>query len=317
MAVTIAHQYDDALGARVAECVPEGVEFLALGANVDSGWTVPERAEVLLINQNSVAVGLTRNMARPAGWPFKLKWVHLRSTGIDKYPDWVFEVPQVTVTRGGYATPIAEYVLAAMLAMAKHIPAIWSRDRAGWHRHALDGLAGKTLGIIGFGEIGKAIARRAMAFDMAVIGTRRNPGPSGMDGVEIVPLDTLLAASDHIVVATPLTAETRGLLDGATLKRVKPCAHLINIGRGQVIDNDALRVALDGPLAAATLDVTDPEPLPDGHWLYDHPKVRISPHVSGSSPDTEAVVTQFFRDNLDRYLSGQGLAGLVDPDARY
>jgi phosphoglycerate dehydrogenase-like enzyme len=317
MAVTIAHQYDDALGARVAESVPEGIEFLALSANIDSGWAIPARAAVLLINQNSAAVGLTRDMAKPVGWPFNLKWVHLRSTGIDKYPDWVFEVPQVTVTRGGYAIPIAEYVLAAMLAMAKHIPEIWARDRAGWHGHALDGLAGKTLGIIGFGEIGKAIARRAQAFDMNVIGTKRNPGKSGMAGVEIVTLETLLAASDHIVVATPLTAETRGLLDGRTLKLVKPGAHLINIGRGQVIDNDALRIALEGPLAAATLDVTDPEPLPEGHWLYDHPKVRISPHVSGNSPNTEAIVTRFFRDNLDRYLGGQRLKGLVDPDARY
>ncbi|ODT80304.1 MAG: hypothetical protein ABS76_16565 [Pelagibacterium sp. SCN 64-44] len=317
MTVTIAHQYDDALGARVAESVPDGIEFLALGASPDSGWAVPVRAEILLISQNSAAVGLNRQMPRPPGWPFNLKWVHLRSTGIDKYPDWIFEVPQVTVTRGGYATPIAEYVLAAMLSAAKHIPAIWARERGDWHRHELDGLAGKTLGIVGFGEIGKAIARRALAFDMKVIGTRRNSGPSGMEGVEIVPLEALLATSDHIVVATPLTADTRGLLDGKTLPLVKRGAHLINIGRGPVIDNEALRSALDAGLGAVTLDVTDPEPLPEGHWLYHHPKVRISPHVSGNAPDTEAVVTRFFRDNLDRYLSGQGLSGLVDPDIRY
>src|SRR5690606_10538753 len=166
-------------------------------------------------------------------------------------------------------------------------------------------------------EIGKAIARRALAFDMTVIGTRRNPGPSGMDGVDIVALDALLARSDHIVVATPLTADTRGLLDGRTLKLVKPGAHIINIGRGPVIDNAALRSALDTGLGAVTLDVTDPEPLPEGHWLYHPPKVRISPQVSGHAPDTEAVITRFFRANLDRYLSGQGLSGLVDPDARY
>lgn len=317
MTCTIAHQYDEALGARVAEGVPEGVEFLALGASPDSGWAIPARAEILLINQNSAAVGLNPQMPRPAGWPFNLKWVHLRSTGIDKYPDWLFEVPQVTVTRGGYATPIAEYVLAAMLSAVKHIPAIWAQERGDWHRHELDGLARKTLGIIGFGEIGKAIARRALAFDMTVVGTRRKPGPSGMEGVKIVPLEMLLADSDHIVVATPLTAETRGLLDERTLPLAKPGAHIINVGRGPVIDNEALRRALDTGLGAVTLDVTDPEPLPDGHWLYHHPKVRISPHISGSAPDTEAVVTRFFRDNLERYLSGQRLSGVVDPDARY
>jgi len=317
MAVTIAHQYGAALAGRIAAGLPDGVRFVALGDNPDTGWAVPPEAEVLLVNQDSAAVGLGRSMPKPEGWPFGLRWVHLRSTGIDKYPDWIFAVPQVTVTRGGYAAPIAEYVLAAMLSREKSIPAIWARSRSEWRSHSLGGLEGQTLGIVGFGEIGKAIARRALAFDMSVLGTRRSPGPSGMDGVQIVPLATLLGRSDHIVVATPLTEATRGLLDAAALAGVKPGAHLINIGRGPVIDTEALRGALDGRLGAATLDVTDPEPPPEGHWLYSHPKVRLSPHVSGSAPLTEQTVTAFFRDNLERYLAGRPLAGLVDPEARY
>lgn len=317
MTVTIAHQYGDKLAAKVAKALPEGVDFVALGADLATAWDVPERADVLLINQDSSAIGLTRHMKMPAGWPFNLKWLHLRSTGIDKYPDWIFAVPQVSVTRGGYATPISEYVLAAMLSHVKAIPAIWATSREEWRGHKLGTLEGQALGIIGFGEIGKAIARRALAFDMRVLGTKRSGGPSGMEGVEIVALERLLAEADHIVVATPLTDETRGLLDVAAFSLVKPGAHLINIGRGPVIDTEALRAALDERLGGATVDVTDPEPLPAGHWLYTHPKVRISPHISGSSPHSEATVTGFFIDNLARYRAGLALAGLVDPGARY
>lgn len=318
MTITIAHQFEERLASKVAAVLPEGVRFVALGANVETAWVVPEEAEVLLINQNSPAIGLHKEMERPAGWPFNLKWVQLRSTGIDKYPDWIFEVDKVCVTRGGYASPISEYVLAVMLAHAKAIPALWAQEEAHWYnRIKLGTLDGQTLGIIGFGEIGKAIAQKALTFGMTVLGTRRSEGPSGMEGVSIVPLDELLARSDHIVVATPLTAETVGMLDRDALAKVKSGAHLINIGRGQVITDDGLKAALDGPLAAATLDVTYPEPLPDGHWLYSHPKVWLSPHVSGSSPHTDRTITEFFRRNLDRYLNDEPLAGLVDPETRY
>lgn len=317
MTVTIAHQYDDKLAARVAQALPEGVDYVALGADPSTGWAVPEHAEILLINQLSASVGLTKQMPVPPGWPFNLKWVHLRSTGIDKYPDWIFDAPAVTVTRGGYATPISEYVLAAVLAMVKAIPAIWVESRDDWQSHKLGTLEGQVLGIVGYGEIGRAIARRALAFDMRVIGSNRSGAPSGMEGVDIVSFDELLAQADHVVIATPLTEQTRGLFDRTAFSRIKQGAHIINIGRGAVIDNQALRAALDGRLGVATLDVTDPEPLPPGHWLYEHPKVRLSPHISGSSPHSERTVTRFFIDNLGRYLAGQPLAGLVDRDARY
>lgn len=317
MAVIIAHQYGDKLAGKVAQTLPEGVGYVGLGTDAATGWLVPDDADILLISQDSAAVGLGKNMPRPSGWPFNLKWVHLRSTGIDKYPEWIFEVPQVTVTRGGYATPISEYVMAAILTEVKSIPAIWAKNRDEWQSHKLGTLEGKVLGIVGFGEIGRAIARRALAFDMRVIGTNRSGGPSEMDGVDIVSFEELLERADHVVIATPLTEETRGLFDGAAFSRMKPGAHIVNIGRGAVIDSDALRVALDEGLGSASLDVTDPEPPPPGHWLYDHPKVRVSPHISGSSPHSERTVTRFFSDNLRRYLAGEPLAGLVDRGARY
>ena len=317
MALVIAHQYGASLAASVAAGLPPGVTFRSLGDNAETAWQIPDDAEVLLINQDSAVVGLHKGMAAPAGWPFKLQWVHLRSTGIDKYPAWIFDVPRVTVTRGGYAVPIAEYVLAAMLGFAKQMPQIWGRAPADWRQHKLDSLQQRTLGIIGFGEIGKAIAQRAMPFGMTVIGTRRSAGPSGMDGVAMVPLTELLQRSDHIVVCTPLTPETRGLLDRDALASIKPGAHLINVGRGPVIDTEALRGALDTTLGGATLDVTDPEPPPEGHWLYQHPKVRLSPHISGNSPQTRTRINAFFFDNLARYRQGQDLLGLVDKAMPY
>lgn len=317
MGLVITHQYGESLAASVAAGLPPHVGFHALGDRPETAWQIPDAAEVLLVNQDSNAVGLHRDMPAPPGWPSHLKWVHLRSTGIDKYPAWIFEVPKVTVTRGGYAVPIAEYVMAAMLSFAKQIPQIWASNPADWNQHKLASLHGRTLGIIGFGEIGKAIAQRALPFGMSVIGTRRSAGRSGMDGVDIVPLIQVLQRSDHIVVCTPLTAETRGLLDHAAFAITKPGAHLINVGRGPVIDTEALRGALDTTLGCATLDVTDPEPPPEGHWFYEHPKVRLSPHISGNSPETRERINAFFFDNLDRYRQGQDLLGLVDKAMPY
>lgn len=312
----IAHQYDAALAATIAPRLPAGTDFVALGENA-GGWAVPADAGVLLISQNNKLVGVEPDMPKPAGWPFNLKWVHLRSTGIDRYPSWIYEVPLVTVTRGGYAIPIAEYVLAAMLGFAKRMPQIWVHERSQWRGHALDGLNGKTLGIVGYGEIGKAIAARALAFGMSVQGTRRGGGGSDRPDVAILPLEQVLAEADHLVICTPLTANTRGMIDGAALARMKRGAHIVNIARGAVIDTEALRVALDGWLGGASLDVSDPEPPPDGHWLYTHDKVRLSPHISGGSSATERHVSDYFLANLDRFTRGETLLGVVDRQSGY
>ncbi len=120
---------------------------------------------------------------------------------------------------------------------------------------------------------------------MRVLAVRRTDAASPVDGVELVPsLDALLEASDHLVLAVPLTARTEHLLDADAFAKVKPGVHLVNIARGRLVDQDALRVALDdGRVAMATLDTVDPEPLPAGHWLYEHPKVRLSAHISWAS----------------------------------
>src|SRR5207248_2708819 len=121
-----------------------------------------------------------------------------------------------------------------------------------------------------------------------------------------------------LVVAAPATTRTTHLLDAGAFARVKPGVHLVNIARGALVDQEALQAALDdGRVALASLDVCDPEPPPDGHWLYEHPKVRLSPHVSWSNPAQTARIVELFVDNLRRFLAGRPLAGEVDPAEGY
>jgi phosphoglycerate dehydrogenase-like enzyme len=131
-------------------------------------------------------------------------------------------------------------------------------------------------------------------------------------------LEELLPVADHLVLAAPATPRTRHLIDAGTLELVKPGVHLVNIARGALVDQDALRVALDdGRVAMATLDTVDPEPLPDGHWLYSHPKVRLSAHVSWASPAGLARTLEIFIDNLSRYAAGEPVLHVVDVDEGY
>jgi phosphoglycerate dehydrogenase-like enzyme len=249
-----------------------------------------------------------------------IRWVHVLGAGIDGFPMETVGDRTLTCSRGAGAPAIAEFVLAAMLAFEKHLPEMWiTAPPDQWSVAQLGGLEGRTLGIVGLGSIGAQVARRALAFDMEVIGLRRRPGPSPVDGVTVCPdLASLLGRADHVVLAAPATTLTDGLLDDAALAGIRPGAHLVNVSRGSLVDQDALLRALDdGRVARASLDVVDPEPLPAGHPLYLHPAVHLSPHVSWSSPATVRRTFELFADNLERYRSGQPLTGHVDVAAGY
>jgi phosphoglycerate dehydrogenase-like enzyme len=244
-----------------------------------------------------------------------VRWVHVLGTGVDGFPLQLVGNRTLTCSRGAAATAIAEWVLATMLAFAKRLPESWiTSPPAQWNRAQLGSLQGSTLGLIGLGSIGVEIARRALAFDMRTVAARRKPAPSPVAGVEVTTdLDLVLAAADHLVVAAPSTPRTRHLIGPDALATMKAGVHLINIARGNLIDQDALRQALDsGRVAMASLDVVDPEPLPPGHWLYSHPHVRLSPHISWSAPGSQGRTLQLFVDELRRYRSGQPPRGLVD-----
>ncbi len=249
-----------------------------------------------------------------------VRWVHTMGTGVDRFPLTLVGERTLSCSRGASAVPIAEWVLAQMLAFEKRLPESWITDvPAQWHAAELGGLSGQTLGLIGLGGIGAAVAARAVPFDMRILARRRTTQASPVDGVEVVgSLDAVLEAADHLVVTAPATPETRHLLDDAAFARVRPGVHLVNIARGSLVDQDALRVALDdGRVARASLDAVEPEPLPAGHWMYTHPKVRLSPHISWSMPGASDVLVSMFIDNLRRYVAGEDLAGVVDVDAGY
>ena len=249
-----------------------------------------------------------------------VRWVHAIGTGVDGFPLALLGDRLLTCSRGGSAVPIAEWVMAMMLAFEKRLPETWiTAPPATWNFAELGTLSGRTLGLLGIGSIGRAIAERARPFGMRVCAVRRTARPAPVEGVEMLAaIPELLERAAPLAVAVPATARTRRLLDGAALARVKPGLHLINVARGSIVDQDALRAALDdGRVACASLDTVEPEPLPAGHWLYTHPRVRLSAHVSWGMPGAFDHLIDLFTANLVRYLRGEALEGVVDPEEGY
>ena len=249
-----------------------------------------------------------------------VRWMHLPGTGIDAWPRHLLEGRTVTCSRGVSAIPIAEFVLASMLAFEKQFPEPWlSEPPEQWNVAQFGELNGKTLGLVGLGGIGAAVASRALAFDMRICALRRTDAPPPLPQIEIVrELDDLLADADHLVLAAPATAATRHLLDAAAFAKMKDGVHLVNIARGTLVDQDALRVALDdGKVAMASLDTVEPEPLPAGHWMYEHPKVKVTAHVSWASPKATDRIFETFASNLRRFAAGEELHGVIDVDEGY
>jgi phosphoglycerate dehydrogenase-like enzyme len=252
-----------------------------------------------------------------------VRWVQLSGTGVDKVARAVFEADRiVTCARGASAVPISEWVMAAILAWAKRFPETFlSEPPKYWNfpKPALDRVEGSTIALVGLGGIGAAIASRALAFGMNVRALRRTDTPSPVPGVEIVrSLEDLLPDAAHVVLAAPATARTQHLIDTAAFAKMTPGVHIVNIARGALIDQDALRLALDdGTVAMATLDTVDPEPLPAGHWLYTHPKVRLTAHISWYTPQLQATAVDILIDNIGRYQGGEALLHVVDPAEGY
>ncbi len=251
-----------------------------------------------------------------------VRWVQLSGTGVDGVPKQVFEGRVVTCARGASAVPISEWVMAAILAHAKRFqetnlsepPKYWN-----FPNPTLDRVEGATLALVGLGGIGTAIATRALAFGMRVRAMRRTDAPSPIEGVELVrSLDALLPGADHVALAAPATARTRHLIDADAFALMKEGVHIINIARGALIDQDALRVALDdGRVARASLDTVDPEPLPAGHWLYAHPKVLLTAHISWYTPQLILSAVEILVENIGRYERGEPLLYVVDADEGY
>ncbi|MFN6571898.1 D-2-hydroxyacid dehydrogenase [Dendronalium sp. ChiSLP03b] len=253
-----------------------------------------------------------------------LRWQQSPSAGVNHVLTPAFLERDIILTNGAgiHAIPIAEFVLTFMLYHAKNLRKLQIfQDQHTWVRGVfLKELANATLLIIGTGNIGMAIASRAKAFGMRVWGSRRHPELlANFD--KIVGADewrSLLPAADYVVIATPLTPETQGMIDATALRLMRRSAYLINIARGAIVDEAALLTALsEGWIAGAGLDTVITEPLPPESPLWSLPNIFITPHCSALSPSLKERITELFIDNLRRYQAGQPLRNIVDKQAGY
>ncbi len=272
----------------------------------------------------------------------RLRWVQLHSAGADHLLGRPIMHSDVTITTssGIHATPIAEYVMASILAYRWRVPhwtacqreARWPSGR--WDLYARPELRGSTLGIIGYGSIGREVGRLGRAFGMRVLALRRSAGrtergytveqigdPDGAIPERFYPpeaLHEMLAECDYVVIALPLTPDTHHLIGEAELKAMKPSAYLVNIARGAIVDEAALVRALrEGWIGGAGLDVFEQEPLPADSPLWKLENALISPHVAGFTPHYDKRAAELFAQNLQRYLAGEPLLNLVDKTKGY
>ena len=261
----------------------------------------------------------------------RLRWIHAASAGVEAnlFPELVASDVVLTNSAGLHAVSIPEHVLGQMLVLARNFhEALRLQARAEWNRFAVISfsasiceLQGANLAVLGAGAIGANLARRAAALGMHVRVMRRDPSrqvPGAEAVVAPAALHALLAWADWVVCALPLTAETQGIIDSTALKTMRSSSFLINIGRGEHIDEQALIHALGhGAIAGAALDAFNQEPLPSDHPFWSLPNLVLTPHVSGYTPQYFQKMLALFEDNLDRFVHGRPLRNVVDKQLGY
>ena len=303
---TAAHAYPD-VAARIETCIDwdlDNFESSMRTAQVLVCWDLP-----------------TIDLARVAP---KLRWIHIIGAGVEHLcpMDWL--PPGVTVVnnRGAHADKGGEWGLMAILMLHNRMPTIMgNQHRAHWESLYSTPIAGRTLLIVGTGHIGASVARHGKALGLKVLGVSRHG--AAMDCLDeaytMAALDDLLPRADFVVMVTPLTLETHGMLDARRLGAMKADAGLINIGRGATVDYVALaRLLESGHLGGAILDVFEQEPLPAGSPLWRAPNVIVTPHVSADDGDAYVPITlDLVFANLRRDLAGEPLANAVRPDHGY
>lgn len=252
----------------------------------------------------------------------RLQWLHVFNAGVDHpiYDEMIARGVCLTTSAGTTAVPIAQSAIAGLLMLARNFPRwLAAQQERRWDPARTPDfprdLAGQTVVVYGLGGIGSEIARLARALGLKVIGVRRSPLKPGDPVDELHPpqqLDALLARADWLVIASPLTAETRGLINAARLARLPRGARFINIGRGEIIDEPALIEALrSGHIAGAYLDVFEKEPLPEDSPLWTLPNVIVSPHNSAASSGNDERIFRLFLDNLGRWHRKESLINVA------
>ena len=325
--VLVTMPFGDARLARLRAVSPDVVVASADAARADYS-----RVDVLYAGEPP------RDLARTP----QLKWVQVHMAGVNAlhdHPLYTQSTLPITTTSGVHAATIAEYALTVILALAHRVPRMvewrmkgrWPADEQRWPLFVPVELRGATLGVIGYGSIGRELARMATtALGMRVLACKRDPSRRADDGYRLpgtgdpdgaLPeewfapgrLHELLARSDVVVMCAPLTTETRAMIGRSELAAMKPSAFFINVGRGATVDETALATALEtGRLAGAAVDVFSEEPPAVGHPLYALDNAIVSPHVSGFLASYDDRCTELFAENLTRFLTGAPLLNLVD-----
>ena len=248
----------------------------------------------------------------------RLRWIQSLTAGVEGWlalPDLPASVA-LTCARGTHRVQMPENILGALFHITKPYAAIVEdQKQSKWTRRVSETLAGKTLGILGLGAIGVEVARKAAALEMRVIGTKLSPSP--IPHVERVystaETGEVLAQSDFVLLLLPVTRETRGYINSARLAKMKPTAHLLNFGRGElIVDADLVDALHRKVIAGAILDVFAVEPLPVEHPFWRTPGITVLPHIGGLHPTRDSVVAELFVENLKRFLAGQPLLHAVD-----
>jgi len=304
------------------------LENLRAEANIITGNSVeafrPAARDATVILNWSGSLALLRAVF---GMCPNARWVHSRSAGVEStlFPELIERPVPLTNGSGVFSPALAEFVLGAILYFAKDFRRMIRNQMAGvWEAFDVMPISGQTVGIVGYGDIGRAVAASVRPLGMAVLAVKRHVGPShGAD-----PLVEQMYSSDHriemiprcdyVVAAAPLTPETRGMIAEPEFAAMKPTAVVINVGRGPVIDETALVGALSNRrIKGAALDVFDHEPLPQGHPFYKLENVLLSPHCADHTPDWLDNAMQFFIGQFKRYRKGEPLLNVVDKKLGY
>jgi phosphoglycerate dehydrogenase-like enzyme len=304
----------------VLEKLPDSTT-ITVGLKPEAFTSAAAEADVIL---NGMGAGRTLkeiwNSAR------RVQWVHSLSAGVENtlFPELIQSAVPLTNGRGVFKRSLGEFAIASMLFFAKDLRRMVRNQEAGrWEPFDIEEIHGRTMGIVGYGEIGRAAAERARALGMKIVALRRRPALSNGDPLvdEFYSIEDrvrMLAISDYVVAAAPLTEDTRGLIGEKEIGAMKSSAVIINLGRGPVISEPALIRALqERRIRGAALDVFDQEPLPEGHPFWKLDNVLLSPHCADHTSDWLEQAMEFFVCNFERFTKGEPLQNVVDKHAGY
>jgi phosphoglycerate dehydrogenase-like enzyme len=305
---------------KALERIPKDVEIV-----VSDQWDVLEKS---LPQSDAVAIGVFQGPLWPRAviLATKARWFHAVGAGVERLltPETIAHPAVMTNGQGVFRRPLGDWAVAMMLHFAFDLPRILRQQREGqWIPFTSPGIERRTLGIIGYGGIGSAAAERAKPFGVRILALRRRTAliePTAIVDQFFPPekMNDMIAQCDYILLATPLTPETRKMFGASQIAAMKPNAVLINVGRGQVVDEAGLIHALEtGAIRGAALDVVEQEPLPSPHPLYSLPNVVLSPHCADNVEGFMGPAVERLVENLERFIKGEPLHNVVDKQAGY